>query len=291
MNLGQNGKIKISDNRERISYCFDVSKNKERNFKYSNQNENHYYKYLSVFGPAGLPDILYDGQFILAKECKIKDNEEQFSSEITEDSFCFSFSKDSEYSEDDEIYEQLLLKKRLRYFNIYDISNKCTKCNKGGHLGIVCDLHKLNENFCYRCMGNDHLIDNCKNFKCFKCNKIGHKINECKANEEIKCKRCNMLGHFQDDCLKYPIIKEKINLDLCLSFDKRRSFLSDITNIKKLFLFDEQNLEEKNLRKLIKNFTCPKCAGNHLLDKCPKKLYNDPRDRKNFTRGNKRSAL
>jgi len=287
MNFGQNAKIKISDNRERINYCFDVSKNIDRYFKYSNQTENPHYKYISALGPAGKPDIIYDGKFILAKECKINDHDEQISSEIAEDSLCFSLGRDSKYSEDDEIYEKLLQKKRFRYFNIYDISNKCTICKKGGHLGLVCDMQKVNENFCYRCMGNDHIMDNCKNFKCFKCNKVGHKINECKANEDIKCKRCNALGHFQDDCLKYPIIKDKINLDLCLSFDKRRSFLSDITNIKKLFLADEQYLEEKIFRNFIRNFTCPKCAGSHLLDLCPKKFNNDLRDRKNFSRGNK----
>jgi hypothetical protein len=283
MNSGLNARLKVTDKKERISYSNDTS----RKMPY-NLNENHAYNYISLFNKDGQPDILYNGLLIKGKEYKIKNKQDDVSSEISDHFFHFSFSEDYNDSEDDEVFEKLLKKKPLRYFNVYDISNKCTLCKEGGHLGIVCDSEKVNENFCYRCLVNGHHVENCQNFKCFKCNKFGHKIHECKANEEIKCKRCNMLGHFHDDCLKYPITKGKINSAFCLPFEKRRSYLLDITNIKKLFLYDEQNIEQKNLRNLIKNFTCPKCAGNHSIDRCFKKFSNDPRERNNFRRPNKK---
>ena len=104
-----------------------------------------------------------------------------------------------------------------RYFEGPNPLIKCYNCNEYGHMSGTCP------NPCYKfrcsyCGESGHTSYNCTQIVCHKCYGVGHKINQCRANNSEKCGECRRVGHNYKECLvrTEPISTKSMDIITCL---------------------------------------------------------------------------
>jgi len=175
------------------------------------------------------------------------------------------------------------------------VTFKCKFCESTNHLSKNCtDFKEYSDEFCVFCLGPDHKLADCPLRKCLNCNKLGHLYFECETKRNIeKCTRCRNIGHVSDDCLINPsgIKKNILEKIVCIFCNKtghlicplKKDYLiindytdncsvsEDDSEDTEIVSIDAKNFiqKEKYTRgcKELKNF-CPKCAGEHEINKC-----------------------
>ena len=110
--------------------------------------------------------------------------------------------------------------------------SKCFICGKYGHKSVDC--REDNDDFCVKCLQNNHKGKECPNEKCYFCKSKGHEPTFCPlkrknqnnhknkyiASKIPKCTKCLNNGHITKDCLVKPneIIVNNISKQPLCSF-------------------------------------------------------------------------
>jgi hypothetical protein len=214
------------------------------------------------------PKIIWDSSLLENQGNKYKILKEE--KEATTFERYSLISKLSEKQSQENLYDNLL-KKKFRYFDYENITQKCKICKENGHNNLICPNLESNS-ICEKCGDKDcHNFSKCQNIKCFRCHKPNHKASVCKEKNLIKCKRCKAFGHIDLDCLIYPRITNAHISNLfspktyCFNQCHVHCFLcgtlNEFDHNKKLFLLNEM------VGPILD--TCPRCAGGHKNSECP----------------------
>lgn len=107
-----------------------------------------------------------------------------------------------------------------RYFEVENISVKCSICGTVGHRDKECVNTDSIFNPCHLCAGTDHEAVDCPNLTCFRCGQFGHHSRTCRnprGTKAFACSNCESFAHDIKFCSAFPRIPSKGKNIRCMS--------------------------------------------------------------------------
>jgi hypothetical protein len=267
-----NPSSKVEKESIKFSYSLDSTKNiNPSSLEYNKpafDKENNKYSLITFLSSKRKPDVYLNDSVIKAKQYRTKQSKEE---------------EENIPESDPEAPD--MKRTELRYFNT-NLTIKCFNCGEVGHMSRNCPHDEII--ICTRCNERGHDSFNCFNMKCFKCNRIGHRSFECKLKDVKRCEKCGHNGHVSSDCLSKADNITDQNLKVCrfcgddkhliCPFPRKMYIIEDYDSDNVIFSEDEEAELPSVKRERRREKMCPRCAGDHILERCKVRPPNNSFD-------------